>query len=178
MEGGAGNDTLNGGAGFDEAGYSDSPAGVTVDLSGGAIGEGTAQDGFGGTDTLTGIEGVIGSAFNDTLTGDGGNNFLVGNAGNDTLIGGAGDDQLQGGAGNDSLDGGAGVFDQVNYVFATSEVTVDLSAGTAVNDGHGGNDTLTNIENVHGGVFDDNLTGDGNNNVLIGSDGSTNRSFA
>ena len=41
-------------------------------------------------DILTGIESIIGSAFNDTLAGNGGANVLAGGAGNDTyFVGGA-----------------------------------------------------------------------------------------
>ncbi|PBB85183.1 Ig-like domain-containing protein, partial [Mesorhizobium sp. WSM3876] len=60
---------------------------------------------------------IIGSAFNDTITGDVSANVLYGgagadtingNGGNDTLVGGAGNDIMNGGAGNDLLVGGAG----------------------------------------------------------------------
>ncbi|TPL91884.1 DUF5801 repeats-in-toxin domain-containing protein, partial [Mesorhizobium sp. B2-3-12] len=60
---------------------------------------------------------IIGSDYNDTLTGDGSANVFYGGAGadilngaggNDTLIGGPGSDTLTGGAGNDLLIGGAG----------------------------------------------------------------------
>ena len=45
-----------------------------------------------GSDTLSEIENLTGSGFNDTLTGDGNANRLSGGAGNDTLNGGAGND--------------------------------------------------------------------------------------
>jgi len=67
LRGGAGNDILDGGANgpfVDTADYSNSPAGVIANLS-----SGTASDGFGGTDTLVGIEGINGSAYGDTLIG-------------------------------------------------------------------------------------------------------------
>jgi VCBS repeat-containing protein len=50
---------------------------------------------------------IIGSDFNDTLTGNTANNVLSGGLGDDTLIGGAGADTLIGGAGNDTMTGGA-----------------------------------------------------------------------
>ena len=96
LVGGAGNDTLDGGTGFDAAIYLFDPAGVTVNL-----GTGTAIDGSGGTDFLTEIEAVIGSAFNDIITGSSDANGLFGAGGNDTLSGGAGDDTLDGGSGFD-----------------------------------------------------------------------------
>ncbi len=101
--GGAGADLLDGGAGTDLASYAASTAGVSVNLT---TGLGAGGDAAG--DTLTGIENVTGSAFDDTLTGDSGANVLDGGAGNDLLDGGAGNDSLYGGAGNDTLIGGAG----------------------------------------------------------------------
>ncbi|MFQ5495607.1 MAG: calcium-binding protein, partial [Phycisphaerae bacterium] len=65
-------------------------------------------DGFGGTDTLAGIENVSGTEFDDAITGDGGNNVLLGDDGDDTLAGGGGNDTLDGENGNDTLTGGAG----------------------------------------------------------------------
>jgi len=86
----AGNDTFNGGAGFDIAYYYLATAGVTVNLS--ITG---AQNTIGaGTDTLTGIEGLSGSVYNDTLIGDANGNLLEGDAGRDHLSGGGGDDLL------------------------------------------------------------------------------------
>ncbi|WP_223504396.1 retention module-containing protein [Pseudomonas sp. BF-R-24] len=76
---GQGNDILDGGTGIDAASYAHATAGVTVGLSlpGG-------QNTLGaGTDTLSGIENLIGSNFNDTLTGDNTNNMINGGLGND-----------------------------------------------------------------------------------------------
>ncbi len=61
-----------------------------------------------GTDTLTGIENLVGSNFNDTLTGDGASNRINGGLGHDVLNGGGGDDLLIGGLGNNTLTGGSG----------------------------------------------------------------------
>jgi hypothetical protein len=58
---------------------------VTVSL----LLQGGAQNTVGaGGGCLSGIENLIGSAFNDTLTGDGNSNVLTGGAGNDMLLGG------------------------------------------------------------------------------------------
>ncbi len=60
--------------------------------------------------TLTnteGIEGVIGSAFGDTITGNNRDNIFDGGAGSDSISGGAGRDIITGGIGADTLDGGA-----------------------------------------------------------------------
>ncbi|CUS33701.1 Hemolysin-type calcium-binding region (fragment) [Candidatus Nitrospira nitrosa] len=102
--GGSGNDLLVGGIGIDTADYGTATAGVTVYLP---IPE-AQNTGGAGIDTLVGIENLIGSNFNDSLTGDFGNNVLSGLAGNDTLSGNDGDDVLTGGAGNDTLLGGNG----------------------------------------------------------------------
>lgn len=96
LVGGAGADTLNGGAGNDTAYYTGSRAGVIVSL---ATGVGSGGDAEG--DTLVDVEQVIGSSFNDTLTGGAGGNSLWGGAGDDILIGGGGADRLKGEAGND-----------------------------------------------------------------------------
>ncbi|MDX7799553.1 retention module-containing protein [Aeromonas caviae] len=101
--GGAGNDTLNGGNGNDTASYFDSAAGVTVTVNGANQNTGGA-----GTDSLSNMENLVGSMFNDSLTGDGNANVLSGLAGNDILSGGGGDDLLVGGTGSDTLTGGAG----------------------------------------------------------------------
>ena len=101
-----GDDTIIGGGGWDLLQYQwedGATQGVFVDLA-----AGTATDGFGDTDSLSGIEGASGGAFDDTLRGDGADNWLGGDAGNDTLRGLGGNDVLEGADGNDDLDGGAG----------------------------------------------------------------------
>ena len=123
FEGQAGNDTLEGGPGYDQVQYASSPSAVTVTLS--DTGDGTASDGFGGTDTLRSIEGVTGSAYNDSITGNSADNGLEGLGGNDTLVGGAGNDTLTGGAGADQLTGGDG-----NDVYKFGAVS-DSSASSA-----------------------------------------------
>ena len=104
LEGNAGTNVLIGGAGIDTVSYEHALAGVTVSL---AVTK--AQNTLGaGTDTLSGFEHLMGSAFNDKLIGDAGDNTLCGLAGNDTLNGGAGNDILIGEAGLDRLTGGIG----------------------------------------------------------------------
>ncbi|WP_429058647.1 retention module-containing protein [Aeromonas veronii] len=103
LVGGSGNDTLNGGAGNDTASYIDSTAGVTVKVNGNNQATGGA-----GTDSLSNMENLVGSMFNDSLTGDGNANVLSGLVGSDILSGGGGDDLLLGGADGDTLTGGGG----------------------------------------------------------------------
>ena len=65
--------------------------------------------GFGGADTLAGIENVLGGQFGGAIIGDGNNNTLVGGLGSDYLVGLAGQDILHGGAGAaNTLQGGTG----------------------------------------------------------------------
>ncbi|WP_109796309.1 FecR domain-containing protein [Minwuia thermotolerans] len=96
LVGGAGADSMDGGDGTDLVDYSGEAQGVAVDLT-----AGTATDGGGATDALTGIENVTGSAFGDSLRGDAEANVLSGGAGNDTLNGEGGADTLIGGDGDD-----------------------------------------------------------------------------
>ncbi|MGQ7793183.1 M10 family metallopeptidase C-terminal domain-containing protein [Faunimonas sp. B44] len=176
LDGGAGDDILHGGAGIDEARYGSATAGVTVDL---AL-AGAQNTGGAGIDTLTAIENLTGSGFDDTLLGNNaanvlrggdGNDTLGGRNGNDTLVGGAGDDILDGGPGNDILNGGTGV-DEASYATATAGATVDLALAGAQNTGGAGIDTLTSIENLTGSGFDDTLLGSGVANILRGGAGN------
>lgn len=159
----AGKDLLNGDAGSDSVSYASYRTPLTVNL---ALGTATKSD---GVDTLISIENVFGGLGADTLIGDTGNNTLYGQDGNDNLDAGDGDDSIYGGLGNDVINGGAGQ-DAAFYSAATGPVTVNLAQGTA--SGAEGNDTLTGIETVFGGSFDDMLVGDDNNNHLLGSDGA------
>ncbi|MFM2068116.1 MAG: hypothetical protein RLZZ584_3025, partial [Pseudomonadota bacterium] len=168
FEGNGGNDTIDGLGGFDRVDYANA-GNVNVNLA-----TGLASDGQGGTDTLLNIEGVRGSAFNDTITGstgadnlngNGGNDVLDGGAGNDTLLGGIGQDTLSGGAGNDTMDGGV-ITDLINYTdlnflsyaSAAAGTVINLQTGTA-SDGLGGTDSLANLNFIVGSAFADSITG-------------------
>ena len=197
LQGGAGNDTVDGGAGSDTASYATAVAAVTVDLSDTSGGI-NALEGDGIGDVLSGVENVIGSDFNDTLTGDGGINILAGGAGDDTLHGLGGTDYLQGEAGNDRLFGGRGAdilngggdndllngfteggkaeddvdADTAEYEGAPGGVTVNLGGSADQDTVNAGLDTLINIENLTGSEFDDVLTGDAENNRILGGYGN------
>ncbi len=97
LMGGSGADTLKGGAGFDWVSYAAAASAVSVDLVTG----GKAGDALG--DQYVGVEGVIGSAFGDTISGDAAANVLQGGAGGDALAAGAGADTLYGGDGADTF---------------------------------------------------------------------------
>jgi len=102
FDGGAGDDFAMGGAGFSVLDFSDGTSGITfalvqdhslavADLSAAGL----------GVDTYYNIQGVIGTAFGDTLGGSVLGDMIDGGAGDDGIDGGAGDDNLIGGAGND-----------------------------------------------------------------------------
>lgn len=191
LDGGRGNDTLNSHPrrrGIDTLDYSADPAGVNVDLA-----AATVTDGYGDTDTITGFRSVIGSAFNDILTGADSDDILRGGAGNDVVTGGEGDDTLDGGDGNDQMAGGlgndtywltpgsgdtltdTGGNDTLDFSGAGAGVTIDLGqdAGQVqAVDGGGNTVALTGaFENATGSPFDDNLTGNAEDNVLDGGPG-------
>lgn len=90
LNGGNGDDTLDGGAGIDTVTYARADARVEVDLS---ILEDQATRG-GGTDTLISIENLVGSSYDDVLTGAAGANALAGGIGADVLTGGGGADRF------------------------------------------------------------------------------------
>jgi Ca2+-binding RTX toxin-like protein len=118
LNGGLGADTLDGGVGIDTASYVNATSAVTVNLN---TGTGTLGEANG--DTLTNIENLTGSKYNDTLIGNNGNNTLNGGNGVDILNCGSGNDILVGGLGNDILIGGAGIdrfrFNNPNEGFDT-----------------------------------------------------------
>ncbi|TDH61118.1 calcium-binding protein [Dankookia rubra] len=135
LEGRAGNDTLVGSNGPGvQASYASSPAAAWIDLA-----VGTAQDGWGGTDTLVNVRRVaVTSGFADTV---------LGSAINDVFLSGAGGDKV--------FDGRAGT-DEWRYAGAGA-VVIDLAAGTAAKPS--GTDGLAGIEAVAGGAGDDTLDG-------------------
>jgi Ca2+-binding RTX toxin-like protein len=103
LDPGAGTNFVDGGPGIDTLRFGGAWAGVSV-LNETARVTGTAL-----SLKFTGIERIIGSNGNDTLSGFGNSvTTLIGRGGDDRLSGGAGDDTLQGGAGADTLLGGAG----------------------------------------------------------------------
>ena len=168
LYGGAGGDTLNGGAGLDYARYDDASWGnLVINLLNPALNTGAAAG-----DTYISIEGVIGGAGIDTITGDNAGNFLRGLGGNDIIDGGAGNDHLYGGLGADTLIGGSGALDYVNYDDANYGNLVINLANPAANTGAAAGDTFSGIEGVVGGSGNDTITGDGGNNYLLGGLGN------
>lgn len=98
LEGGAGADIIDGGLGWDYSRYLRSDAGININLETGVNTGGHAEG-----DVLTGIEAIVGSAYNDTIRGGDSNDYLKGEGGDDEITGGAGIDQLYGGDGSDTF---------------------------------------------------------------------------
>ena len=239
LYGGAGTDVIIGGLGYDRIDYRESLAAIVLDFSTGIVSGSDI-----GTDTISGIERVIGTDFNDTLIGSdnvdywesfsagGGNDVVNGKGGNDTIwygrsnskitvdltlgtvISEDGNDQLTSIEwvsatnfsdtllGSESDDGfhpdiigdiyaggsfetgaadvidGRGGTDTVSYfntkktdTFTPNGIQVNLAVGTVI-DPAGNTDQLTNIENINGTNFDDQIVGDSEANTLNGYDGN------
>ncbi len=183
LAGGSGADTINGEAGIDTISAAGDVAGVTVHLAGG-----WGQDGWGTYDTLSGLEDVVGSAFNDTLVGNSVGNGIVGGAGDDWMVGLGGDDLLEGGLGINVMIGGDGV-DLASYASQTANLWIDMAAGVysaaGVWDvffesiegalGGSGSDSLfgrTTADVLRGGAGSDILVGHGGADRLEGGEGS------
>ena len=176
LVGGLGDDVLDGGDGEDTVDYSAAAAGVSVNLETGVASGGA------GVDTLVSIEHIIGSAFDDDLTGShlianhieggGGNDHIHGFTGDDTLYGGDGDDEilgyggldlLYGDAGNDLIYGGS---DGDTMYGGAGDDTLRGEGGADTMEGGAGNDTL------EAGDGDDILRGDAGIDALYGRLGS------
>lgn len=146
----AGTDVLNGGAGVDTASFAAFASGVVASLTSGSY---SSTSGAG---QLVSLESLIGSAFNDTLTGDGAANTI------------------NGGLGSDIMDGGAGV-DTLSYAGVQSHNFIDLNSGVVTQQWLGqtvGVDSVSNFENVTGGDNYDQITGSAANNVINGGGSS------
>lgn len=160
-DGGKGNDTIyaskddtniDGGEGNDTLSYArleDTPGPIT--LSGG----------------ISGIENIIGSQDDDTITGDAGKNVIEGGEGGDTMRGGGGDGE-----------------DTLSYASSDARVSVTLldeavdSNWIDASRGHASGDEVTadilasqTFVNIKGSMHDDDLTGDSRDNNLMGGEG-------
>lgn len=187
--GGSNNDDIDGGDGVDTASYSDAKVSLDIDLQ-----AGTASGN--GNDLLTSVENATGGSGNDLIDGSEVANVLIGGAGADVINGGGDSDLLYSGDGNDTVDGGTGDdliiggdgkgddnyiggtgTDTVKYTSATAAITVDLVKGTATSTAGKdaakiGTDTLSGIENVITGNYNDIVKGSTGANVLAGGLGS------
>lgn len=171
IDGGADNDVINAGSGNDNINGGDGDDIITA-------GTGTDTiDGGSGTNTLT-YENVGSSGVTVTVTGTGTGSVLGTSIAdtftNTTVISGTDYDDtfVSNGSGN-TFDGlGEDVNgDTISYSTAGDSVNVDLGSGTGTVSGTGTPDTLVNIENIIGTIYDDILTGSSGNNTITALDG-------
>ncbi len=165
LKGGLANDTLDGGSNGsvgDTADFSDATGALAVvlDATGSAV---VSASGI-GTDTLTGIENLIGGSAGDTLTGNASANALYGGIGVDILAGGSGADFMAGGADSDYyyLDD---TGDVVSEAAGAAEGTSDQVFFTNVS----GATLSANVEYGFSLGTTATLTGNSGDNVLIGA---------
>ena len=189
--GGEGADGFSGGRGQDNIDYSSSDEAVNVQLFN--DGTGVLSGGDAANDTVYGgIDGVIGSEFNDTLVGfdasstdpndaftneffgEGGDDYIDGAGGGDLLDGGLGNDTILGGDGDDTISAGVdqlgapdlgypGLFD------ADDNPTDDLDSV----DGGAGNDIIftgDDADTILGGSGSDTIDGGVDADVISGGD--------
>jgi len=102
-----------------------------------------------------------------TITGGSGADTIDGSGGADTITGGAGADSILAGAGNDRIiytigaadviDGGTGALDIVDLSGAAAAITVSNTFGVTAGSS-GVNVTLSNVEGLISGSYDDTLS--------------------
>lgn len=173
--GGAGADTFSGGRDQDNIDYSNSGSAVNVNLNTGELSGGDADN-----DTIAGgIDGVIGSEYDDVLTGfdqqgtsadDIYTNQFWGNGGDDTITGMGGDDFADGGIGNDVIDGGAGDDVLIGGPGADDGALPDrdYSVLGVPQD----SDPYDDRDVIHGGAGNDTISGGDDNDTLFGDEGA------
>jgi serralysin len=179
LYGEGGDDRLEGGDGIDWAIYAAAAAAVTVSL---ALPGAAQNTGGAGVDTLIDVEGLVGSAFADTLIGNDSDNFLNGSGGADTMRGGAGNDTYYvddvgdvvdelAGEGFDTICTSLAVYSlvgtQIERLGSSADVAHDFrgNSGDNVVSGGAGNDVLR----LHDGGTDAADGGAGNDVLYFGA---------
>lgn len=149
-----GNDTITGGPGLNVVSYESSVGPVTVDF---ATGTATGE----GTDVITAMNGVVGSANDDTFIGSEDTELFDGLSGDNDIDGAGGDDVLV-------------LFDYRNAVvdLADGSYTADLLTFEDDPPTVPASGSLTSIENVWGSQFADQITGDEDDNDIFGEGGA------
>jgi Ca2+-binding RTX toxin-like protein len=161
FEGLGGNDSINANntlaGALNEASYQRSGGPVNASLVTGIV-----QDGYGNTDTLTGINGLRGSMWDDTLVGSA-----------------AGGEVFRGMSGLDVMISGGGAFDEVRYDLDAQPgwlgpdqgVSINLGTGQAL-DGWGMPDRVLGFTAAVGSPWNDTITGGGGDDKLNGIEGT------
>jgi Ca2+-binding RTX toxin-like protein len=197
INGGAGNDVIDGAGGVDEMNGATGADIYYVDDTADRINESAAADidtvytratytlsayvenlfaiSGAGAINLTGNDWnntIVGNEAANGINGGNGDDVLNGAGGNDVINAGAGADNLNGGDGNDNLDGGTG-----NDVLNGDAGADVLSGGDGIDALNGGddNDTLSGGEgadNLDGGNGNDSLDGGNGDDVMQGGGGA------
>ena len=139
-----GKDEIDGGRGDDEVRYHRDETrggdhGIVADLA-----KGKVKDGFGTTDSVTRVENVLGTIFDDVFKGDDGDNKFRGLSGVDSFNGRDGNDVV--------------VFEYWKDLGQHGvDVDLSLSTGQIKDDGFGNVETVISIESLEGGDLNDQL---------------------
>jgi Ca2+-binding RTX toxin-like protein len=136
------NNVIDGRMGVDTVSYFNQLDAISVDFVSGTV------NGLQGQGTLTSVENVIATGFNDSFVSSSFNNVIDGGAGSDT----------------------------VSYATSVASVEVNLAAGTSF--GGGGMDTLLGVENVVGSIYNDTLQGNNFVNRIDGGAGNDTVSYS
>ncbi len=164
LAGNVGNDFIEGGVGSDTVSYEDAinnvdNQGVVVtldqDFEDGIYGTATGID---GADELKSIENVIGSNYDDTITGNASKNTISALAGDDTIYVSSNDDVIDGGTHNSKGD----TIDASNSSVAH---TINLKEEYILGEGY---TQIKNVENATGSRGSDTIIGNDDNNTLKG----------
>ncbi|NEQ11927.1 MAG: calcium-binding protein, partial [Moorea sp. SIO4E2] len=181
--GGAGNDVFrdsagvnyfDGGEGLDTVNFQNLiNSGIKLNLAEGTASYTDEQDQE-VAQTLISIERVFGTNFNDELIGNEVDNTFLGLEGDDKYVGGAGNDTFQDSGGVNYFDGGEG-RDTVDFQnLINSGIKLNLAEGTGSYTDEQDQEvaqTLISIERAVGTNFNDELIGNGEDNILLGLDG-------
>ncbi len=164
---GKGRNTVDGGGGTDDyISFDRLSSGVTADLQSGTVSGGASG-------TVTDIDHIFGSSYDDTLLGTSGANYIFSEAGNDRVNGREGTDLLFGGDDTDTVD----YSDRRDAL----NITLDITADDGV---IGENDNAVGFEAALGGGGDDYISapsssttdfrfvGDDGNDTLVGANGA------
>ncbi|WP_298199282.1 FG-GAP-like repeat-containing protein [Novosphingobium sp.] len=191
LAGGGGGDLIDGGDGIDVVVYSGAQTAITASFASGTL---SMTGGFATPDTLTSIEGLVGTQFADSMTGGSIAEHFDGADGNDTASGSAGADTLIGGAGLDTLSyaaSAAGISVTINPALAGAvssgggDATGDIVVGFETVIGSNSADTIINLtaaaaslignngaDSLVGGTGNDTLNGGSGDDTLVGGAGA------
>ncbi|WP_181703951.1 S8 family serine peptidase [Chthonobacter albigriseus] len=189
LAGGGGNDSIDGRVGIDTVVFANVLSNYAIAKSivnGVTFYTLTDKTGATGVDTVSNVEifrfasgdltvaqvdalavnGVVVNSISGTTAAD----TLNGTVGADQMKGLAGNDLIRGSAGADSIDGGDGI-DTVDYSLSTAAVQVHMTNPVQTG-GFAAGDVLTNVENLTGSAYGDELRGNADANTILGGNGN------